>query len=216
MSVWIVVIPMCLLAIAFAFFWMAKRRYFFSSQARDLKDVRWELKELRIEEFEMLLCPRSDEFVNHLWRLTPRLRREACGNRLKLTRNGLRAILWNAVLFEQVGRFRVARQEADPSESTPEEKNLACSIFDRATMCHVMAALCLAKLRIIELCRIAWPFYRPNLANLPVVTGHSLVAWYQHLVKDVLDLADRDEREWMYGDILFLLTGMLELEVVDA
>jgi hypothetical protein len=218
----LILLPILLAIILSISFWTAKRLQFFSAGARDLGEVRWELKELRIEDFDTLLCPRSDEFVNYAWDLTPSERWKACSNRLKLTRDWLHVIISNATLFEQVGRY-CARQAADPTGEAllnhplnEDENDLALKIMDRASMCHVMAALCLAKLELIEFCRIAWPSYTPRLAGLPVVRGHSLVAWYQHLVEDVLDLASRDKRDWMYGDILFMLTGVLELDVDEA
>lgn len=191
-------------------FYGAMRLKFFSSEARDFEEVRWELKELRIEEFEMLVCPRADEYINEDWNLRPAQRREACRSRLNFTRNWLHRIIGNATLFEQVARFRI-RQIAAAGETSADENDLEFKILDRAAMCHFMAALCLVRLRFIEFFRIAWPFYMPALAGRFEVRGHSLVAWYQHLVEDVLELASQDQRDWMYGDLLFMLTGVVEM-----
>lgn len=185
---------------------------FFSKEARDFSDVRWELKELRIEEFEMLVSPEADAYINEDWKLSAGKRREACASRLNFTRDWLLRILDNAVLFEQVARYRL-RQIAAASETLEEidENDLAFKILDRAVMCHFMAAVCLTKLNVLGFYRTAWPFYMPELAGRFEVRGHSLVAWYQHLVEDVLELADQDQRDWMYGDLLFMLTGIVEV-----
>jgi hypothetical protein len=184
---------------------------FFSKEARDFEDVRWDLKELRIEEFEMLVCPRADEYINEDWNLSARQRRQACTSRLNFTRDWLHRIVENAVLFEQVARFRL-RQAAAAADQTPMDDNdLGFKILDRAAMCHFMAAVCLARLHFLGFCRIAWPFYMPSLAGRFEVRGHSLVAWYQHLVEDVLELASQDERDWLHGDLLFMLTGVVEM-----
>lgn len=196
-----------LLALAF---YAAMRLKFFSNEARDLEEVRWELQELRIEEFEMLVSARADEYINEDWNLRPQQRRAACASRLNFTRDWLHRIIANATLFEQIARYCI-RQSIAAGESSVEQNDLPLKVLDRAAMCHLMAAICLVRLRLLELYRIAWPFYMPSLADRFEIRGHSLVAWYQHLVEDVLELASQDQRDWMYGDLLFMLTGLVEM-----
>lgn len=205
---WITFLPaFFVLAVVLGLSWALRLR-FFSKEARDFNALRSDLKELSIEEFESLLHPSSKDIAGYSGNLTPRQRRTACADRLQFIRNCLHIILWNAALFEQLGRAQINQAAVAAGEMPIDENDLGFKILDHAAMCHFMAAICLAKLQSIELCRIAWPFYIPQLTGLSEVRGNNLVAWYQELVDDVLQLAGKDERSWLHGDIRFRLTGL--------
>ena len=208
---WAVFLPtFFVLIVGIAAHWTVRLK-FFSKKARDLEDVTREFQELRIDEFEKLVCPEADTFVNREWRLSGRLRRQACTNRIKIVHDWLSRIALNAALCVEVARFQIKKAEADTGRPLVDRDHVAIRIFDRAAMCHFMAAFCLGKLYFIELCRIAWPFYLPALAGRFEVRGHSLTAWYGHLVEGVLELADEDERDWLHDNVLFMLTGLVEM-----
>jgi hypothetical protein len=192
-------------------FVLVARLKFFSKKARDLAEVNPDFQELRIEDFADLVCPEADEYINREWPLSRRARREACANRIRIVRDWLRRILMNGALCLEVARFHIRKIEETTGEPLGERDHLAVRIFDRGAMCHFIATVCLVRLFWIEFCMIAWPLYLPHLAGRFDVRGHSLVAWYGHLVEDVLELASEHEKQNMYEHVLFMLTGLIEM-----
>lgn len=208
---WFVVVPSLLLSTGVFIFWLLRRWHFFSNRARDLREVHLEFQELRIEEFEKLVCAEADEYINREWRLSRRLRRQASINRIKIVRGWLHRIALNGALCMEVARFNIAKIEQDANLPAGDREQLTHRIFDRGAMCQLMAAVCLARLYGMEFRMVAWPFYLPRLAGSFELRGHDLAAWYGHLVDDVLDLACEDQRHWLYENVLFTLTGLVEL-----
>lgn len=208
---WFVVVPSLLLSTGILVFWLLRRWHFFSHRARDLREVHLEFQELRIEEFEKLVCTEADEYVNREWRLNRRLRRQASINRIKIVRGWLHRIALNGALSMEVARFNIAKIEQDADLPPIDREQLAYRIFDRGAMCQLMAVVGLARLYWMEFRMIAWPFYLPRLAGSFELRGHDLTAWYGHLVDDVLELACKDQRHWLYENVLFTLTGLVEM-----
>jgi hypothetical protein len=207
---WGLLVPIVISALAIAFHW-ALRLQFFSSQARELVEVLPDVSELDIDNFQGLLSGPADEYlISSYQELTFCERQTAAHKRFRATRNGLKAIISNAVLFEQVGRFYIRQiNESDPTMFT-EEDQLVYKTFDRAVICHVLGALAYAKLYALELCHIAWPWYIPAFCGLRETRGHNLFASYKDLVIAILELARQDHREWVYDNLLFALTGLIQ------
>ena len=170
-----------------------------------------EFREVRLEEFGMLVSVEADVLVNREWRLTRGERRKAGAHRIKLARGFLRRMAVNSALCLEVARFQIQKVEEATGERLLERHHLPTRLFDRGAMCQFMAAVCLARMYFLEFCMIAWPFYVPDLGGLFEVRGHSLIAWYEHMVEDVLEVAGEDERHWLYENTLFMLTGLIEI-----
>jgi hypothetical protein len=209
---WGFVVPLVISVLAIAFH-CALRLRFFSNEARGFIDVLPDVSELDIDNFQKLLSGFADEYLISSYRaLTFSERQNAAHKRFRATRNGLQAIISNAVLFEQVGRFYIRQiNEIDPKRFT-EEDELAFKTFDRAAICHFLAALAYAKLYALELCHIAWPWYIPAFRGLRETRGHNLFASYKDLMTASLELARQDHREWIYENLLFALTGLIECD----
>jgi hypothetical protein len=209
---WGVLFPFLLSAMAGAVYW-ALRLQFFSNKEREIVELLYEVEELDVENFQRLLSGPADEYLaSRYGGLNFRQRQEVAHKRFSVVRRGLQAIISNAVLCEQAGRFHIRKiheNDIDPKLFT-EENELAFKTFDRATVCHVLAALAYAKLQVLELCHIAWPWYVPALRGLCGTGSHSLYASYKDLVSAILELARQDRREWVYDNLLFALTGLIE------
>lgn len=211
--IWLRVVPVLLAAIALAAFWIAKRLQFFSRSARDLDqiDIPNEVSEIRINELEMLVGDEADFYFKHAFQLTPWQRRQAVSRRLRETRKWLHLVIANAALFEEIARFRIQADSA-ATESAADWQELPFRIMDRAAAVHLMAATCLAKLLLIDLCRIFWPIYVPALADHFQVRGHDLIAWYRHLAREMLQLAQQSYDDITFTRFIFQLTGLFSIE----
>ena len=208
-SMWSIYLPAFLALIIGIAAHLAVRLKFFSKKARDLKTVHLEFKEVRIDEFGMLVCAEADNLVNYEWRLTRGERRKVAAERIKRARGFLRRIAVNGALSLEVARFEIRKIEEETGRRLLERNHLAARLFDRAAMCHFMAAVCLARMYFLEFCMIAWPFYVPDFGGRFEVRGYDLVLWYEHMVEDVLEVASEDEREYLYENTLFMLTGLV-------
>jgi hypothetical protein len=194
----------------------ALRLRFFSKEARDFVDVLPDVSELDIDNFQRLLSGLADQYLISSYKeLSFSERQAAAHKRFLATRNGLQAIMSNAVLFEQVGRFYIRQiNEIDPKRFT-EADELVFKTFDRAVICHFLAALAFARLHVLELYHIAWPWYIPAFRGLCETGGHNLFASYKDLLAAILELAHEDRREWLYENLLFALTGLIKCESAD-
>lgn len=211
--IWLRVIPVFLAAVALIAFWAAKKLQFFSRSARglDLIDIPNEVSEIRINELEMLVGDEADFYFKHAWTLTPWQRRKAVTRRLREVRKWLHLVIDNAVLFQEIARFRIQATAAD-ADSEAIEQDLSFRVMDRATTVHLIAATCLAKLLLIDLCRLLWPAYVPALADHFQVRGHDLISWYRHLAKEMLQLAQKSYDDLTYTRFIFQLTGLFSIE----
>ena len=200
-----------LLLVGLAVRW-AKNLQFFSRAARGLDqiDIPSEISEIRMKEFETLVNHEADSYLRQARHLTRSQRRQAVTQRLRETRRWLHLIISNAALFQEVARFRI--HQATSTGLTPDEHDVAFQIMDRAAVVHLMAATCLAKLRLIDICRFFWPFYVPRLANCFQVRRHDLIAWYRHLAKEMLDLAQKHYDHLTYNRLISQLTGSFSVE----
>ncbi|HEY6250404.1 MAG TPA: hypothetical protein VI685_10625 [Candidatus Angelobacter sp.] len=210
---WISVVPLLLAAILLAALWLAKRLQFFSHAARSLDqiDIPNEVREIRINELEMLIGNGTDFYFKHAWELTPRQRRAAVAKRLRETRKWLYLVISNAALFQEVARFRIQMAaSADPDSVNPED--LHFRIMDRAATVHLIAAVCVLKLLLIEACRTVRPAYEPALVNRFQVLGHALIPGYRHMAKDMLLLAQQYYDKMTYNHLIFQLTGLASVE----
>lgn len=205
---WFVLVP-CLLVVAGAFFVWLRTLGFFSKRVRELVEVHQEFKEVRIDEFGMLVGAEADNLVNYEWRLTRGERRKVATERIKRARGFLRRIAVNGKLSLEVARFQIRKIEKEKGNRLLERDHLSTRLFDRAAMCHFMAAVCLARMYFLEFCMIAWPFYVPDFGGRFEVRGYDLVVWYEHMVEDVLEVASEDERDYLYENTLFMLTGLV-------
>lgn len=207
---WFVLVP-CLLVVTGAFFVWLRTLGFFSKRVRDLVEVHQEFKEVRIDEFGMLVGTEADNLVNYEWRLTRGERRKVAGERIRRARGFLRGIAVNGKLSLEVARFQIRKIEKETGNRLLERDHLSTRLFDRAAMCHFMAAVCLARMYFLEFCMIAWPFYVPDFGGRFEVRGYDLATWYEHMVEDVLEVASEDERHWLYENTLFMLTGLIAM-----
>ncbi len=188
---WLAVTPPFLAALVLMGLWMAKRLRFFSHQARDLDqiDIRNEISEVSIQELEMLLCHQASSDCSHIAELTRSQRRQQAEKRLLETSQWLRVIIANAALFQEVARFRIQAADSPNADLAGCENELPYKVMDRASMVHLMAAACLAKLQVIHFCALLWPIYVPVLNHQFQIFGHDVVTWYRDLGKEMLDLA---------------------------
>jgi hypothetical protein len=207
---WFVLIPFLLVVAGIALGWL-RTLGFFSSRVRELVEVHREFKEVRIDEFGMLVCAEADNLVNYEWRLTRGERRKVAGERIRRARGFLRGIAVNGKLSLEVARFQIRKIEKETGNRLLERDHLSTRLFDRAAMCHFMAAVCLARMYFLEFCMIAWPFYVPDFGGRFEVRGYDLATWYEHMVEDVLEVASEDERHWLYENTLFMLTGLIAM-----
>lgn len=211
---WDFALPSTLLLLAGLAVRWAKKLQFFSLAARGLDqiDIPSEISEIRMKEFEMLVNGEADSYLKQARRLTHRQRRQAVTQRLRETRKWLHLIISNAALFQEVARFRIEQAASTGPDFTPNEHDVAFQIMDRAAMVHWMAATCLAKLLLIDLYRLLWPFYVPRLANRFQVRRHDLIAWYRHLAKEMLELAQKHYDHLTYTRLISQLAGSLSVE----
>lgn len=211
---WDFAFPSILLLLAGLAVRWAKKLQFFSRAARGLDqiDIPNEISEIRMKEFETLVNHEADSYLNQVRRLTHRQRRQAVTQRLRETRKWLHLIISNVALFQEVARFRIEQAASTGPDFTPDEHDVAFQIMDRAAVVHLMAATCLAKLRLIDLYRLFWPFYVPRLANRFQVRRHDLIAWYRHLAKEMLDLAQKHYDHLTYTRLISQLAGSFSVE----
>jgi hypothetical protein len=210
---WHFVLPGMFLVLAGLAARWAVRLQFFSRSARDLDqiDIPNEVREIRINEFEMLVSDEADFSFKHAWQLTRPQGRQAVTWRLREARKWLHLLIANAALFQEIARFHIqAAASADPDSASPHD--LHFRVMDRAAMVHLMAATCLAKLTLIDLCHILWPTYVPKLAGRFQVRGHDLIEWYRHLAKEILELAQKSYDDITYTRFIFQLTGLSNIE----
>lgn len=207
---WFVLIPFLLLGAGVFVHWL-RTLGFFSSRMRELVEVHKEFKEVRIDEFEMLVSAEADNLVNYEWRLKRGERRLAAAERIKRARDFLRKMALNGALSLEVARFLINKIEKETGTRLLERTHLATRLCDRAAMCQFMAAVCLARMSWLEFWMIAWPFYVPEFGGRFEVRGYDLPTWYEHMVEDVLEVASEDERHWLYENTLFMLTGLVAM-----
>lgn len=208
---WFAVVPFLLLATGFSLFWWLRRLRFFPNKTRDLVEVHVEFQEVVIEDFANLISAEADNIVNREWRLTRAQRRKVGARRLKLARGFLSGMAVNGALCMEVARFKIREIEKATGELILKRDHPAARLFDRGAMCHFMAAVCLVRMYFLEFRMIVSPFYVPNLGGRFEVRGHSLAAWYEHLVEEILEVADEHEKDWLYENTLFALTGLVEM-----
>ena len=211
---WEFVVPGMLLLIAGLAVRWATKLQFFSRAARDLDqiDIPNEVSEIRINELEMLVCDEADGFFKYAWKLTPWERRKAVTRRMREIRKWLHLVISNAALFQEVARFRIQAAASAEVDSTTGKDDLGFRVMDRAAMVHFIAAACLAKLLLVDSCRILWPTYVPTLSDHFQVHGHDLIAWYRHMAKDMLNLAQKHYDDVTYTRFIFQLTGLFSVE----
>jgi hypothetical protein len=207
---WGLVFPVFVSAITIGAY-LALRLKFFSSTARGIDEILSEVREFDIDSFQKLVSGAADEYLASCYlHLNFRQRQEAAYNRFKVTRQGLDVIIWNAVLFEEVGRFHSRRIVGlDPKKFSAEDE-LVLQTFDRAIVCHLLAAVAFAKLLVLEACHVAWPWYIPDFCGLGGTGRQSLLTSYEHLISSILEFARLDRRDWVYDNLLFALTGLIE------
>ncbi|HEY6351572.1 MAG TPA: hypothetical protein VI636_19395 [Candidatus Angelobacter sp.] len=210
---WDFIVPgMFLLLAGLAVRW-AVRLQFFSHAARSLDqiDIPNEISEIRINELEMLVGDEADFYFKHAGELTAWQRRQAVTRRMREARKWLHLVISNAALFQEVARFRI-QQAASADPDSADAHDLHFRVMDRAAMVHFMAAVCLARLRLIDFCRIVRPTYVPALADHFQVRGHDLIAWYRHMAKDMLELTQQFYDDVTYTRFIFQLTGLFSVE----
>ena len=208
---WSIFLPSFLLLIILVAAHWAVQLKFFSKKARDLGTVHKEFKEVRIDEFQMLVSAEADNLVNYEWRLTRWERRKFAVERIRRAKNFLRSMAVNGALCLEVARFQIRKVEEETGQRLLERDHLATRLFDRAAMCHFMAAVCLARMYLLEFWTIAWPLYVPDFGGRFEVRGFSLAAWYEHMIEDVLEVAEEDERKWLWENTQFMLTGLIPM-----
>ena len=207
---WTLFFPFVVLGLVVAAY-LATRLKFFSSAARNLQDVLSEVKECDIESFQKLLSGAADEYLASQYpRLNFRQRQEAAHKRFAVTRQGLEVIISNAALFQEVARFHSRHICAIDPDQLTEGDQLVLRTFDCAVICHFIAALAFAKLQVLEFCHVAWPWYIPALCGLGDAGKHSLFTSYKSLTSSILEFARLDRRDWIYDNLLFALTGLIE------
>jgi hypothetical protein len=214
---WLVAAPVVIVGIALVILFIGKRLQFFSHSARHLDqiDIPNEVREIRINELEALVGDEADWMFKNGWKITPGERRQAVTDRHQQIRKWLHLLISNCALFCEVARFHI--QEADSAESDLKAADLnppdlPMRVMDRAALLQLMAAVCLGKLLLLDCCRLAWPLYVPQLADHLQVRGHDLVAWYRHLGKEMLELAERYYDDITYTRFIFQLTGVFTVE----
>jgi len=208
---WFVAVPVLLLVAGVSFCWWLRRLGFFSTRVRGLVKVHLDFEEVRIDEFGMLVCAEADNLVNYEWRLTRAERRKVAVERIKRAQSFLGRIAVNGALSLEVARFQIRKFEEETGNRLLERNHLSARLFDRAAMCHFMAAVCLVRMYLLEFLMIAWPFCVPDLGGRFEVRGYDLVVWYEHMVEDVLEVASQDERHYLYENTLFMLTGFVAI-----
>jgi hypothetical protein len=205
---WFVLVPFLLVVVVVFLDWL-RTLGFFSKRVRELVEVHRDYKEVRIDEFSMLVSGEADNLVNYEWRLTRGERRLVAADRIKRARDFLHKIAVNGALSLEVARFQIGKIEKETGKRLLERNHLSTRLFDRAAMCHFMAAVCLARMYFLEFRMIAWPFYVPDFGGRFDVRGYSLIVWYENMVEDVLEVASEDERHWLCENTLFMLTGLI-------
>lgn len=184
----------------------------FSRSARDLDriDIPNEVREIPINQVEMLAGEEADVYFRHAWKITRWERRQATSSRMRHTRKWIYYIIANAVVFQEVARFHIEFPEEQGDEALPRK------VMERATSVQIIAVACLAKLAIIDACRVVWPLYIPELADHFQFRGHDLIAWYRQLAKDMLQLAQEEYDDITYTRFIFQLTGLCTLEEAEG
>lgn len=186
----------------------ARKLRFFSSVARNLDkvDIPNEIREIRINELEMLVGDEADWMFKNAWEITRWERRRAVTNRHRQVRKWLHLLISNAALFREIARFHIQEAisaEAEATSDHPDKSDLPFRVMDRAAMVQFMAAACLVKLRLLDCCRMVQPFYVPQLADHFQVRGHDLVAWYRHMGKEMLELTQHYYDDITYTRFIF-------------
>lgn len=184
----------------------------FSRSARDLDriDIPNEVREIPINQVEMLAGEEADVYFRHAWKITRWERRQATGKRLEHARKRIYYIISNAVVFQEVARFHIEFPEEQGNEALPRK------VMERATRVQIIAVACLAKLAIIDACRVVWPLYIPELADHFQFRGHDLIAWYRQMAKDMLQLAQEEYDDITYTRFIFQLTGLCTVEEAEG
>lgn len=187
-----------------------------SSRHLDQIDIPNEVKEVRINEVEMLASVEADFHFLYAWKLTRWQRRQATGRRVREARKWLHLIISNATLFQEIARFHIERAASPQAASSEKEDELASQVLGRASTVQVIAAVCLAKLAVIDVCRVIFPLYVPELAGHFQFRGQDLTAWYRHLLKDMLQLAKTYYDDITYTRFIFQLTGLFDVEAAEG
>lgn len=205
-----IVLP-ALLIFAGALMLQVRQFKLFSRSARNLDqiDIPNEIKEIRINELEMLASLEMDFTFKHGLSLTRQERCLGTDNRMREARKWLRFIIGNAVLFQEVARFHMeSATEAAAGGGNP----LPQKVLDRASKVQFMAIACLAKLAVIYACRTLYPPYIPELADRFQFKGHDLVEWYRRAAIDMLRLAESYYDDITYSRFILQLTGLCDPE----
>lgn len=214
-SIWFVILPVLIAAAAFLFL-LGKSLRFFSHSARNLDqiDIPNEVREIRINELEALVGDEADWMFKNAWKITPWERRRAVTNRHRQIRKWLHLLISNCALFCEVARFHIQQNsaEAEAVADNSDKSDLPVRVMDRAALLQLMAAVCLGKLLLLDCCRLVWPLYVPQLADHFQVRGYDLIAWYRHLGKEVLELAQHYYDDITYTRFIFQLTGVFTVK----
>ena len=210
---WFVTLPSLFLMAGITVLWARKLRLL-SHTARHLEqiDIPNEVKEVRVNEVEMLAGLEADGYFLYAWDLTRWQRRRATSHRLREARKWLHLIIANVSLFQEVARFHIR----EISSGQAEADDLPAKVLNRASAVQVIAAACLVKLALIDACRFVWPLYIPELADHFQFRGHDLIAWYRHLAKDMLQLAKTYYDDITYTRFIFQLTGLFKVEDAEG
>jgi hypothetical protein len=215
-SIWLVVLPVLIAAVAFLFL-LGRNLRFFSHSARHLDqiDIPNEVQEIRINELEALVGDEADWMFRNAWQITRQERLRAVADRHRQIRKWLHLLISNCALFCEVARFHIQQADsanADVTVPDPTNPDVAIRVMDRAALLQLMAAVCLGKLLLLDCCRLACPLYVPQLADHFQVRGHDLLAWYRHLGKEMLELAQHYYDDITYKRFIFQLTGVFTIE----
>lgn len=211
---WALVLPGTFVLVALIAARWAVRLQFFSAAARGLDqiDIPNEVTEIRINELEMLVGNEADSDFQHVLKLTRWERRQAVTRRLREARTCLHLIISNAALFQQIARFRIEQAASSKSDDASAQQDLAFHLMDRAATVHLIAATCLARLLLVDMCRLLWPMYVPRFANRFQFRGNDLIVWYRHLASEMLAFAQKHYDDFTCARFTFQLTGLPSLE----
>src|SRR5436190_23190977 len=125
--VWAALFPALFILLTVIVVLSARSVHFFSRIARDLDkiDIPNEVKEVRINELEMLISDEADWYFKHAWKLTRWQRRQAVTRRMQEARNLLHLVISNAALFQEVARFHIRAADSGESEPASHDRDLA-------------------------------------------------------------------------------------------
>lgn len=170
---WAVFLPSLFSGLCVLGFVCAARLHFLSRGVRSLEriDIPNEVKEVGINELQMLTGDEADVYFEHAWDLTRWERWKVTGARMRETRKWLHFVIADAVLFQEVARFQIQAAGTTAGDLKNEKQDLAFRVLDRASTAQFMATFCLGKLALQDFYRMVWPLYIPKLAGRFEVRG---------------------------------------------